>query len=124
MQNSGLDKPQAGINIVRRNINKLKYADDTTLMADSEEEIKSLLIDEGEGGVWKGWLKTQHSKMRIMASGPITSWQIEGEKLETVAYFMFLGSIITVNSDCSHEIKTIAPWKKSYDKPRQCIKTY
>ena len=62
MQNSGLDKPQAGINIVRRNINKLKYADDTTLMADSEEEIKSLLIDEGEGGVWKGWLKTQHSE--------------------------------------------------------------
>ena len=59
-----------------------------------------------------------------MASGPITSWQIEGEKVETVAYFMFLGSKITVNSDCSHEIKAIAPWKKSYDKPRQRIKTY
>ena len=71
---------------------------------------------------WKRWLKTQHSKMKIMASGPITSWQIDGETMETVTDFIFLGSKITADGDCSHEIKTLAPWKKSFDKPRQHIK--
>ena len=82
MQNAGLDEAQAGLKIARRNINNLRYADDITLMAESEEELKSLLMKMKEE--WKSWLKTQHSKSNIMASSPITSWQIDGETMETV----------------------------------------
>ena len=101
MRNVGLDKVQAGIKIAGRNINNLRYADDTTLMAESEEEIKSLLTKVEEESEKVG-LKLNIHKTKIMASGPITSWQIDGE---TVADFIFLGSKITVDGDCSHEIK-------------------
>ena len=104
MRNAGLEKTQAGIKIVRRNINKLRYADDTTLMAESEEELKSLLMKvkvESE----KVGLELNIRKTKIMASGPITSWQINGETVEIVADFIFLGSKITADGDCSHEIK-------------------
>ena len=97
-RNAGLEKAQAGIKIDRRNINNLRYADNTTLMVESEEELKSL--DQSERGELKSWLNIQ--KTKIIASGPITSWQIDGE---TVADFIFLGSKITANGDCSHEIK-------------------
>ena len=120
MWNAGLDEAQAGIKIAGRNINNLRYADDTTLVAESEEEPKSLLMKvkvESE----KVGLKLNIQKTKIMASGPITSWQIDGETVETVADFIFLGSKFTVDSYCSHEIKTLAPWEKSYDKPRQHI---
>ena len=105
MWNTWLDESQAGVKIARRNINNLRYADDTTLMAESEEELESL--DESERGEWKGWLRAQHSekKTKIMASGPITSWQIDGETIETVTDFIFGGSKITADGDCSHEIK-------------------
>ena len=100
MQNTRLDEAQAGIKIAGRNINNLRYADDTTLMAESEEELKSLLKvkDENE----KVGLKLNIQKTKIMASGPITSWQIDGETVETMANFIFLGSKITVDGDCSH----------------------
>ena len=104
MRNAGLDEAQAGIKIARRNINNLRYADDTTLMAESEEELKSLLIKvkvESE----KVGLKLNIQKTKIMASGPITSWQIDGETVETVADFIFGDSKITADGDCSHEIK-------------------
>ena len=104
MQNAWLGEAQAGIKIAGRNINNLRYADDTTLMAESEEELKSLLMKvkvESE----KVGLKLNIQKLKIMASGPITSWQIDGETMETVAYFIFLGSKITADGDCSHEIK-------------------
>ena len=104
MRNSGLDEAQAGINFARRNINNLRYADDTTLMAESEEELKSLLMKvkvESE----KVGLKLNFQKTKIMASGPITSWEIDGETVETVADFIFCGSKITADGDCSHEIK-------------------
>ena len=104
MRNAGLEKAQAGIKISRRNINDLRYADDTTLMAESEEELKSLLMKvkvESE----KVGLKLNIQKTKIMASGPITSRQIDGETLQTVADFIFLGSKITADGDCSHEIK-------------------
>ena len=104
MRNAGVEEAQAGIKIARRNINNLRYADDTTLMAESEEELKSLLMKvkvERE----KVGLKLNIQKTKIMASGPITSWQIDGETVETVADFIFLGSKITVDGDCSHEIK-------------------
>ena len=100
---SGLEEAQAGIRIARRNINNLRYADDTTLMAESEEELKSLLLKVKESE--KVGLKLNMQKTKIMASGPITSWQIDGETVETVADFIFLGSKITVDGDCSHEIK-------------------
>ena len=114
-------KEQAEIRIARRNINDLGYADNTTLMAESEEELKSLLMKVKEESEKVG-LKLNIQKTKIMASGPITSWQIDGETMETVTDFIFLGSKITVDGDCSHEIKKIAPWKKTYDKPRQHIK--
>ena len=95
---------QAGIKIVRRNINNFKYADDTTLMAESEEELKSLLMKVKEKSEKVG-LKLNIQKTKIMASGPITSWQIDGETMETVTEFIFLGSKITADGDCSHEIK-------------------
>ena len=101
MENAGLDDAQAGIKIARRNLNNLRYADDTTLMAESEEELKSLLMKvESE----KVGLKLNIQKTKIMASGPITSWQIDGETLETVRAFIFLGSKITADGDCTHEI--------------------
>ena len=104
IRNAGLDETQAGIKIARRNINNLRYADDTTLMAENEEELKSLLIkvkDKTE----KIGLKLNIQKTEIMVSGPITSWQIDGVTMETVRDFIFLGSKITVDSNCSHEIK-------------------
>ena len=106
MRNTGLDEAQAGIKNARRNINNLRYAGDTTLMAESEEELNSLLIKvKGESEKGKVSLKLNIQKTMIMASGPITSWQIDGETVETVAYFSFLGSKITADGDCSNEIK-------------------
>ena len=104
MRNVGLDEAQAGIKITGRYINNLRYADDTTLMAESEEELKSLLMKVREESEKVG-LKLNIQKTKIMASGPITSWQIDGETMETVRDFVFLGSKITADSDCSHEIK-------------------
>ena len=104
MQNTRLDEAQDGIKIAGRNNNNLKYAGDIILMTEIEEEPKSPL-DEGERGEWKSWLKLKIFKSKIMASGPITSWQIDVETMETVADFLFLGSKITVDCDCSHEIK-------------------
>ena len=104
MRNTGLDETQARIKIVRRNINNLRYADDTTFMAESEEELKSLLMEVKEESV-KAGLKLNIQKTKIMASGPITSWQIDGETVETAADFIFLVSKLTANGDCSHEIK-------------------
>ena len=120
MRNARLDEAQAGIKIARRNTNNLRYADDTTLMAESEEELKSFLMKTKEESEKVG-LKLNIQKMKIMASGPITSWEIDGETGETVAHFIFLGSKITADGDCSHEIKIITPWKTSYDQPRQHI---
>ena len=112
IRNTGLEEAQAGIKIARRNINNLRYADDTILMAESEEELKSLLMK----------VKEESEKV---ASGPITSWEIDGETVETVSDFIFLGSKITADVDCSHEIKRtylltylLTPWKESYDQPR------
>ena len=104
MRNAGLEETQAGIKIARRNINNLRYADDTTLMAEREEELKSLLMkvkDESE----KVGVKLNIQKTKIMASRPITSWEIDGETVETVSDFIFLSSKITADGDCSHEIK-------------------
>ena len=104
MRNAGLEETQAGIKIARRNINNLRYADDTTLMAESEEELKSLLMKVKEESEKVG-LKFSIQKMKIMASGPITSWEIDGETVETTSDFIFGGSKITADGDCSHEIK-------------------
>ena len=104
MRNAGLDEAQAGIKIARRNINNLRYADDTTLMTESEEELKSLLMKVKEESE-KAGLKLNIQRTKIMASGPITSWQIDGETMETVTGSIFLGSKITVDGDCKHEIK-------------------
>ena len=104
MRNTGLEEAQAGIKIAGRNINKLRYADDTTLMAESEEELKSLLIEMKEESEKVG-LKFNIQKTKIMASGPITSWQIDGETVEIVSDFILGGSKITADGDCSHEIK-------------------
>ena len=117
MRNAGLDESQAGIKIARRNTNNLRYADDTTLMAESEE-LKSLLMKVKEESEKVG-LKLNIQKTKIMASGPITSWQIDGETMETVTDFVWGGSKVTADGDCSHEIKkTLTPWKESYDQPR------
>ena len=104
MRNAGLEEAQAGIKIARRNINNLRYADTTTLMAESEEELKSLLMKVKEESEKVG-LKLNIQKMKIMAAGPITPWEIDGETVETVSDFIFLGSKITADGDCSHEIK-------------------
>ena len=104
MRNAGLDEAQAGIKIAGRNINNLRYADDTTLMAESEKELKSLLRKVKEESEKVG-LKLNIQKMKIMASGPITTWEIDGETVETVSDFIFLGSKMTADGDCSHEIK-------------------
>ena len=117
MRNAGLEEAQAGIKIARRNINNLRYADDTILMAESEEELKSLLMKVKEESQKVG-LKLNIQKMKIMASSPITSWQIDGETVETVSDFILGGSKITADGDCSHEIKTLTPWKESYEQPR------
>ena len=104
MRNAGLEETQAGIKIARRNINNLRYADDTTLMAESEEKLKSLLMKVKEESENVG-LKLSFQKTKIVTSGPITSWQIDGETVETVSDFIFLGSKITADGECSHEIK-------------------
>ena len=104
MRNAGLEEAQAGIRTAGRNINKLRYADDTTVMAESEEELKSLLMKVKEKTEKVG-LKPNIQKVKIMASGPITSCEVDGETVETVAEFIFLGSKITADGDCSHEIK-------------------
>ena len=104
MRNAGLEETQAGIKIAGRNLNNLRYADDTTLMAESEEELKSLWMKVKEESEKVG-LKLNIQKRKIMASGPITSWEIDGEAVETVADFIFGGSKITADGDCSHEIK-------------------
>ena len=104
MKNAGLEEAQAGIKITGRNISNLRYADDTTLMAESEEELKSLLMKVKEESEKVG-LKLNIQKTKIMVSGPITSWQIDGETVETVSYFIFLGSKITSDGDCHNEIK-------------------
>ena len=104
MQNTGLDESQAGIKITGRNINNFRYADDTTLMTESEEELKSLLMRVKEDRE-KADLKLNIQETKIITSGPITSWQIDGEKVEAVTDFIVLGSKITVDGDCSHEIK-------------------
>ena len=116
MRNAGLEEAQAGIKIAGRNINNLRYADDTTLMGESEEELKNLLMKVEEESEKVG-LKFNIQKTKIMASSPITSWQIDGE---TVADFILLGSKITADGDCSHEIKRclLTPWKESYDQLR------
>ena len=114
MRNARLEGAQTGINTAGRNINNLRYADDTTLMAESEEELKSLLMKvkvESE----KVGLKLNFQKTKIMACGPTTPWDIDGE---TVSDFISGGSKITADGDCSHEIKRLTPWKKSYDQPR------
>ena len=102
MRNTGLDEAQAGIKTAERNINNLRYSDDTTLMAESEKELKSLLMKEESEKVG---LKLNIQKTKMMASGPITSWQIDGETMETVTDFIFLGSKITADGDCIHQIK-------------------
>ena len=104
MRNARLDEASAGIKLPRRNVNNLRYADDTTLMAESKQELKSLLMKVKEESE-KAGLKLNNQKTMIMASGPIISWQIDVETMETVRDFIFLGSKITVDSDCSHEIK-------------------
>ena len=104
MRNTGLEEAQAGIKIAERNLNHLRYADDTTLMAESEEELKSLLMKVKEESEKVG-LKLNIQKMKIMASGPITSWEIDGETVETVRDFILRGPKITADGDCSHEIK-------------------
>ena len=115
MRNAGLEEAQAGIKIAGRNINKLRYANDTTLMAESEKELKRLLMKVKEESEKVG-LKLNIQKTKIMASNPITSWQIDGETMETASHFIFWGSKITADGDCSHEIKrrlllgVICPW--------------
>ena len=141
MRNAGLEEAQAGIKISGRNINNIRYADDTTLMAESEEELKSFLIgdslSQSVGHDWasepnwhelmkvkeeseKVGLKLNIEKTKIMASGPITSWETDGETVETLSDFILGGSKITADGDCSHEIKRhlLTPWKESYDLPR------
>ena len=114
MRNAGLDEAHAGIKIAGRNSNNLRYADGTTLMAESEEELKSLFMKVKEESKRAG-LKLNIQKTKIMASGPITSWEIDGE---TLADFIFLNSKITAYGNCSHETETLTPWKQSYDQPR------
>ena len=121
MRNAWLDEAQAGIKIAWKIINNLRYAADTTVMAESEEELKSLLMKVKEESEKVG-LKLNIEKTKIMASGPSTLWQIDGETMETVTDFNFLGSKITADGDCSHEIKRcLLIWKKSYDQPTQHI---
>ena len=119
--NAGLDEAQAGIKIARRNANNLRHADDTTLMAKSEEELKASWW-KWKRRVKKFGFKLNIQKTKIMTSSPVTWWQIDGETVEAVADFIFGGSKITADGDCSHEIKTLTPWQESYYQPRQHIK--
>ena len=124
MGNTGLEEAQVGIKITGRNINNVRYADDTTLMAENKEELKSLLMKVNVESDKVG-LKLNIQKTKNMASSPIISRQIDGktwETGETMADFLFLGSKITADGDCSHEIKVFTPWKESYDQHRQHIK--
>ena len=123
MRSARLNEAQAGIKIASRDINNLRYTDDTTLMAENEEELKNLLMKVKEESE-KARLKLSIQKTKIMASGPITSWQIDGETMETVTDFIFLGYKITTDVDCSHAIKRhlLFGKKKNYEKPRQHIK--
>ena len=116
MRNTGLEEAQAGLKIAWRNFNNFRHEDDITLMAESKE-LKSLLMKVKEENE-KAGLKLSIQKTKIMASSPITSWGIDGETVETVSDFIFLGSKITADGDCSHEIKDLTPWKESYDQPR------
>ena len=117
-RNVRLNEAQAGMKIARRNINNLRYAADTTLIAESEEELRSLLMKVKKESV-KAGLKQNIQKNEIMWSSPFTSWQTDRETVETMTDFIILGSKITADGDCSHGIKMLAPWKKSYDQPRQ-----
>ena len=117
MRNARLEEAQGKIKIARRNINNLRYADDTILMAESEEELKSLLMKVKRESEKVG-VKLNIQKTKIMASGPIISWEIDGETVQTVSDFIFWGSKITADGGCSHEIKTLTPWKESYDQPK------
>ena len=117
MRNAGLEEAQAGIRIARRNINNLRYADDTTLMAETEDELKSLLMKVKEESEKVG-LKLNIQKTKIMAAGPITSWEIDGETVETMLDFIFLGSKITADGDCSHEIKRCLLLGRKVNQPR------
>ena len=121
MRNAGLEEAEAGIKIAGRNINNLRYTNDTSLMAESEEEQKSLLMKVKEESE-KAGLKVNIQKTKTMASGPITSWQIDGETMEIVTDIIFLGSKITADDDAAMRLKILAPWKKSYDQPRQHMK--
>ena len=121
MWNAGLEEAHAGIKIAKRNINNLRHADDTTFMAESEEEQKSLLMKVKEESE-KAGLKVNIQKTKTMASGPITSWQTDGETMEIVTDINFLGSKITADDDAAMRLKILAPWKKSYDQPRQHMK--
>ena len=122
MRNTGLDEAQAGIKIARRNINNVSYADDTTIMAKKEEELKRLLVKVKEEGE-KAGLKLNIQKTKIMASSPITSWQIDGEIVETLLDFILGGSKITADGDCSHKVKTLVPRKKSLTKLDSILKS-
>ena len=123
MRNAGLDEAQAEIKIAGRNVNNFRYADDTTLMAESEEQLKSLLMKVKEERE-KVALKLIIQKTKIMASGPITSWQIDGETVETVRDFIFWGAPKSLQMvTTAMKLKMLAPWKKSYDQPRQHIKS-
>ena len=120
MRNAGLDEAQAGIKIARRNINNLRYADATTLMAESEEELKKLLMKVKEESEKFG-LKLNIQNTTVMASGPITSWEIDGETVADFIYLFIFCSKITADGDCSQKLKMLTLWKKSYDQPRQHI---
>ena len=122
MRNAGLDEAQAGIKIARININNLRYADDTTLMAENKEELKSLLLKMKKESEKAGLIFNIQKANKIMVSSSITSWQIDGKRMETVTDFIFLVSKITVDGDCSHEVKGYLSLQKSYDKPRQHTK--
>ena len=121
MRNAGLEETRGGIKIAGRNLNNLRYADDTTLMAESEEELKSLLMKVKEESEKVG-LKLNIEKTKIMASGPITSWEIDGETVETVSDSILGGSKITADGNCSREIKDTYSLTGKYDQPRQYIK--
>ena len=116
MRNTGLHEAQAGVKIPGRNINNPRFADDTILMAESKEELKSFLMKVKEENEKTG-LKLNTQRAKSMASDPITSQEIDGETMKTVTDFIFLGSKIIADGDCSHEIKTLAPWKKIYEQP-------
>ena len=123
MRSVGLGEAQAVIKSARRNINNLRYADDTTLIGESKEVLRSLLTKVKEESE-KAGLKLNIQYIKIMAFVPITSWQINHKTMKILTNFIFLGSKITADGDCSHEIKTLAPWKKSYDQTRQHIKNH